>query len=215
MANHLITADRADQSRAVAAFASGSNWTLSEAMALAEGLELFPLLARYERGLAPLKEAEPGPLTLASKLSVGLREDLSLLLTKVSPGISQDQADAWLSVMVTALGDLPGRVAREAAQAALHQPMQFANQIEGVIRTLAAGLMARHRLACERLRQMAAEARRREVAEEEEVAPMSDDEIRRMKPEIRSLGLACGALTQDQVDRALAAEVVEAEQRAA
>ncbi len=182
---------------------------------MAEGLELFPLLARYERGLAPLKEAEPGPITITSRLSVGLREDLSLLLTKVSPGISQEQADAWLSVMVTALGDLPGRVAREAAQAALHRPMQFANQIEAEIRTLAAGLMARHRLACERLRQMAAEANRRALAQEEEVAPMRDDEIRRMKPEMRSLGLACGALTQEQIDRALAEEPAAPEQRAA
>lgn len=170
---------------------------------MAKGLELFPLLARYERGLAPLKEVEPGPVTLASKLSLGLREDLSLLLTKAAPTISKDQSDAWLDIMVTALGDLPGRVAREAAQAALHQPMQFANQIEGAIRTLAAGLIARRRLACERLRQMAAEARRREVAEEEEVAPMTDEEIRRMKPEMRGLGLACGALTQAQIDRAL------------
>ncbi len=186
-------------------------------MTLAQGLELFPLLARYERGLAPLKEAEPGPITIASRLSVGLREDLSLLLTKVSPGISQDQADAWLTVMVTALGDLPGRVAREAAQAALHRPMQFANQIEAEIRTLAAGLMARHRLACERLRQMAAEARRRELAEEEEVGPVTDEQVRRMSPEIRRMGLGLGYITQEQIDRVIAADraAETPEQRAA
>ncbi|WP_066723526.1 hypothetical protein [Sphingomonas pituitosa] len=186
-------------------------------MTLAEGLELFPLLARYERGLAPLKDAEPGPITIASRLSVGLREDLSVLLTKVAPTMSAEQSDAWLTVMVAALGDLPGRVAREAAQAALHRPMSFPNQIEAEIRTLAAGLMARHRLACERLRQMAAEANRRALVEEEEVAPMTDDEIRRMKPEMRGLGLACGALTQDQIDRALAGFEGESqpEQRAA
>lgn len=173
-------------------------------MAMAAGIELFPLLARYERGLVPLKDAEPGPVGPGSRFSIGLGDDLALLLTKVAPGMSTEQADGWVKVMVTALGDLPGRVAREAAQAALHRPMRFANEIETEVRTLAAGLMARHRLACERLRDMAAEAHRRTLDVEEELAPMSDDEIRRMKPEMRSLGLACGALTQEQVDRALA-----------
>jgi hypothetical protein len=172
-------------------------------MVMASGLELFPLLARYERGLIPLKEAEPGPISLTSRFSVGLREDLSLLLTKVSPTISQDQSDAWLSIMVTALGDLPGRVAREAAQAALHRPMRFPNEIEEEIRKLASGLMARHHLACSRLRAMAAEAHRRERAVEEELTPISAADIRRMKPEMRSLGLACGALTQEMIDAAL------------
>jgi hypothetical protein len=173
-------------------------------MNLAEGIELFPLLARYERGLAPLKEVEPDQQK-PGRYSVGLGDDLAMLLTKVSPGISPDQADAWIKVMVIALGDLPGRVTREAAQAALHRPMRFANEIEAEIRTLAAGIMARHQLACARLREMAAEAHRRELAVEEELAPMSDDEVRRMTPEMRRIGLNCGALTQEQVDRALAA----------
>lgn len=180
-------------------------------MTLSKGLELFPLLARYERGLMPLNEAELGPVVATSKLSIGLGDDLSLLLTKVSPGMSADQSDGWIKVMVTALGDLPGRVAREAAQAALHRPMRFANEIETEVRTIAAGLMARHRLACSRLREMAAEAHRRDLIDDEDVAPMTDDEIRWMKPEMINVGIGCGALTREQVERALAAAGSERE----
>jgi hypothetical protein len=41
------------------------------------------------------------------------------------------------------------------------------------------------------------------------VEPMTDDEIRRMSPELRRMGLKGGHLTQEQVDRALAACVEE------
>lgn len=39
---------------------------------------------------------------------------------------------------------------------------------------------------------------------ESDVAPMTDDEVRRMSPEMRRLGMACGALTAEQVARATA-----------
>lgn len=204
MANDLTTTDRADQSRAVAAFASSSTWTLSEAMNMAANVELFPLLARYERGLVPLKEAEPDPQAPSAKLSIGLADDLAMLLTKVAPTMSTDQADSWIKVMMIALGNLPGRVAREAAQAAMYRHMKFPNEIEDVVRQLAEGLMARHRLACARLLEMAAEGRRRELATEGEPEELSDEEIRRLKPEFISLGIRCGALSQERVDRAFA-----------
>lgn len=47
-------------------------------------------------------------------------------------------------------------------------------------------------------------AGRREQPPQETPPPMGGDEIRRMSPEMRALGLGCGALTQAQVDRALA-----------
>jgi len=48
-------------------------------------------------------------------------------------------------------------------------------------------------------------AGRRAPVEAAPVPPLTDEEIRRLKPEFRGYGLACGALTQEQIDRALAA----------
>lgn len=182
---------------------SSTTWVLSTATDAAADLELFPLLLRYERGLIPLKEAEPDP-DAPGRFTVGLGDDLAMLLTKVSPGLGTEQADAWIKVMVTALSDLPGRVSREAAQTALHRPMNFANEIETEVRKLAAGLMARHMLACSRLRQMAVEQDRRRNMLAAPIETATPEEIRRMSPEMRNIGIRCGGLTQEQVDQALA-----------
>ena len=40
MANDLTTTDRADQSRAVGAFANSTMWNLTSAMAKAEGVDI-------------------------------------------------------------------------------------------------------------------------------------------------------------------------------
>ncbi len=175
-------------------------------MALVDGIEVMPILARYERGLTPLKEVEPDPAR-PGRWSAGLGDDLSLLLTKVSPGIGTEQADAWIKVMVLALGDLPGRISREAARMALHRPMRFANEIEAVIRQIAAGLMAQHSIACARLRQMAAEQDRRRRGATDDPGPITNAQIRHMPPAYRSLGVTLGHLTQEQVDAALAEDV--------
>lgn len=51
-----------------------------------------------------------------------------------------------------------------------------------------------------------AEARAKDAAIAADAAapPLTDEEIRRMKPDVRALGLKCGALTQEQIDRAFA-----------
>lgn len=175
-------------------------------MALAEGVEILPLLAKWERGLMPLKEAEPldGP---PGPLSTSIGDHLAMLLTKVSPGISTEQADAWIKVVVVALSDLPGRVSRDAAAAAIHRPLRFANEIEATIRQIAAGLMAQHALACARLREMAVEQDRQRRGANDDPGPITNEAIRHMPAAYRSLGLRLGHLTQAQVDAALAEDV--------
>lgn len=176
-------------------------WSLSAARALAEGFDVFPLLASYERGLTPLKEAEPAG-GKPGRLTTGLGDDLAMLVTKVAPTMSAEQADAWIKVVVLALSDLPGRVAREAAQAALHRPMRFPSDIEAAVRAEAGNIMNRHVIACSRLRELATE-QHRPAPKADEFEPFEDAEIRRMSPELRRMGLACGALTQADIDRAV------------
>lgn len=52
---------------------------------------------------------------------------------------------------------------------------------------------------------------------EEPVGPVTDEQVRRMSAEIRRMGLGLGHITQEQLDRVIAAERAEAapEQRAA
>lgn len=130
-------------------------------MQLADGLDMDEVIAGYLRGLRPLTEAEPGGRSArdpdkAGWFSAGLGNDLALLAIKIAPTMSEAQNTAWISVMVTALSDLPGRVAREATQAALHVPMKFLNEVEGVIREKADAIVSRHNGAVWRLRQLRA-----------------------------------------------------------
>lgn len=130
-------------------------------MRLADGLDIDDMIAGYLRGLRPLTEAEPGgksarDLDKVGWFSAGLGNDLALLAIKIAPTMSEAQNTAWISVMVTALSDLPGRVAREATQAALHEPMKFLNEVEGVIRDKADAIVSRHNGAVWRMRQLRA-----------------------------------------------------------
>lgn len=130
-------------------------------MQLAEGLDMDEVIAGYLRGLRPLNEAEPAGKSArdtdkAGWFSAGLGNDLALLAIKIAPTMSEAQNTAWISVMVTALSDLPGRVSREAAQSALHVPMKFLNEVEGVIREKADVIVSRHNGAVWRLRQLRA-----------------------------------------------------------
>lgn len=161
MANDLAvtTTDPAAQSKAVASFASSTSWTIDQAMSLADGLDMERLIAGYERGLQPLSETEPDGKSpfdpdIDGKLCLALGDALAMICTKIAPTISVEQSKGWITVMQLALSDLPGRVAIEAAQAALHVPMRFLNEVEGVMREKAEAITSRRRGALWRLRQL-------------------------------------------------------------
>ncbi|OHT19924.1 hypothetical protein [Edaphosphingomonas haloaromaticamans] len=136
------------------------------------GLDVRRLVDSYERGLVPLAQAEPGGKSARDpqkdgKLSRGLGDDLAMIATKLNPTMTADQADAWIKATTYSLGDLPGRVAREAAQAVLRRwkypairddgavvmkPIRFFPEVDPAIRAVAADIMARHRTALMRLR---------------------------------------------------------------
>jgi hypothetical protein len=187
-------------------------------MTLAEGIDVPVLIARYERGLRPLKDVEPGGRSLqdpakVGALSAGLGDDLAMLWTKAAPTASEGQADAWLKIMVVALSDLPGRVAREAAQAALHKPLRFVAEIETVVRECAEAVLSRHRRALRNLRDLETELMRERTAAvpvADEPPPITAAGIRAMTPAMRAIGLGLGAITQDEINAALAERIDQA-----
>lgn len=130
-------------------------------MRLADGLDMDVVIAGYIRGLRPLCEVEPGgksphDANRQGLLWAALGDALALLCTKIAPTMSVEQSKAWIEVMQRALSDLSGRVAIEAAQSALHVPMRFLNEVEGVIREKAEAIVSRHNGALWRLRQLRA-----------------------------------------------------------
>lgn len=185
------------------------SWTLADALEQARGADVAALVGGYERGLAPLTSAEPKGMSARDPskrgaLSRGLGDDLALIATKIAPTIATEQADAWIKVMVTALSDLPGRVAREAAQAALHRPMRFLNEVETVIREHANLINARHRLALGRLRDLLREIENPQpkLADPAVSHPMTSAEIRALSRPFREMALGQGWLTQGEIDAA-------------
>lgn len=180
-------------------------------MTICDGVDVPALIERYQRGLLPLKDREPAGRSLTDpskvgRFSAGLRDDLTLICTKIAPTMSSEQSDAWIAVMVRALSDLPGRVAREAAQGALHRPMQFISEVETQIRLVAESVIARHRFALRNMRALHAEIERAKQPKLEgatEPPPLTADDIRRMSASLRAVGIKVGAITEDEVEIAL------------
>lgn len=226
MANDLTTTDRADQSKAVGAFANSTMWNLTSALAQADGVDIGRVIAAYERGLMPLAEAEPKGKSrrnpeAAGALTTLLGDDLAMIATKIAPTLSPEQSDGWIKVMCVALADLPGRVAREAATSALHRPMKFLNEVETVIRDEAAAITIRHSVALRRLRQLADAiawaAKPSTMLPDDDVStgPIPPERIRALSrlggwPEFKRMGLATGSFTQDEIDAALSEPVEHA-----
>jgi len=216
-----VTNDPAARSKAVVSFASSTAWDLRSAVAMAESVDLPRLVAGYERGLVPLAEEEPRGMSLRDptkpgKLTTALGDALAMIATKINPTMSVEQSDAWIKIVVSALSDLPGRVAKEAAEAALRRSTRFFGEVDGVVREEAEKILAWRRTALARLRAMRAEIERAAspppaLPAPEPLGPMSAEEIRRLTPALRSLGLSAGWITQDEIDAALAGDGEQAE----
>jgi len=168
-------------------------------------------LAIVRRWKIPLKEMEPAGMVRDDSADLGytfagmtakLADALRPLGIKIAPTMPGAQAGAWLAAMITALSDMPPRISIRGAQEAIHKPMQFLNEIEGVVRERAEDLAARYNLAQSRLERM-----QREIAEATKPsrplltgppAPeLTQADVDTMSGSMRRIGLGCGALFQD------------------
>jgi hypothetical protein len=191
--------------RALAALALGEGFELPQAMALVqEGASVVATMAAYQTSLAPLKALEGRAKADGAR---ALDDALRPIGAKVAPHLSPDQCKAWRAAMVTALSDLTPRTAVKATREAVHVPMQFLSEAEGVIRDKASEVDARHAKALWRLRKLQAEieaaAQPRLVAPEGweggKAGSLTEDELRRTPGFVLRWGLAAGHVTEAQL----------------
>jgi hypothetical protein len=169
--------------------------------------DLGRTIAEYEQSLAPLKEREP---KLDGATSKNLADALRPMGAKIAPTMSTEQATAWLAAMVMALSDLPEIGVVKAAREAIHVPIRFPNEVDGVIRAKSEEVMYRHHRAIRRLRGLremidmpGKMARSLPPPLSADQDPITAEEIRAMTPSMIRIGLANGWLTQAEVDAAL------------
>lgn len=160
-------------------------------------------IAQIEDRLAPVPRDPEGRASWLAAIDERLRR----LAVKVAPGMAPAQTEEWRKVMADALSDLPAMVALTAAKRALHVQMTYMNEIEGAVRAQAAVVIAERRIAVERLRLLAVQMRQTGMRrlEDRRADPLTDGEVAALSPDMRAMGLKCGAITQEQIDAALAA----------
>ena len=162
MGNEVVStaASPADGPRDLAWLARNpSHWRVEGALEAAGGRDpatIGQALSKIETALAPV----PVDPVMRGEWKSAMDERLRQLAIKVSPGMSVAQADPWRDVMAEALSDLPALVALTAAKRALHRPMKFMNEIEGVVREIAAEIEGERREAKWRLERLRADMER-------------------------------------------------------
>lgn len=156
-------------------------------------------LAILDGWMVPLKDREP-----AGKPGKGTQRvaaALKMIGAKIAPTMSDEQAKVWVAAVTFALSDLPARVAIRAAEDAMHVPMRFLNEVEGVVREKAIEVSARYALARQNLERLM-----REMAPQPPALPAPDvveltaeqmqQQVDEMPEHLRTLGLKAGWLVE-------------------
>lgn len=160
MPNDLATTDQAHGLRELISLArSQSRWTMDDALAIAAGVDAgaaSAAIARVEGDLSPV----PCDRQARAAWETALGERLKRLAAKIAPTMPAAQATVWRDAMIEALSDLPALVSLTAAKRAIHRPMQWVNEVEKVVREIAAEVEAERREALARLGRLQAEMAR-------------------------------------------------------
>lgn len=172
------------------------SWSLDRAAQL----EADPAaaIAALKAREVPLNGEEPA----GGRKAGVLKQSLGVLGVKIAPTMSQDQAEAWTTAVAMALADLPAAFSIRGAKDALHVPMKFLNEVEGVVREKAEDARVRHQAAIYRLRQFERQIRAatKPALPKPEVPEMTQEAINAMPRSLLDLGLKLGHLTQEQYD---------------
>ena len=184
-------------------------WTHDDAKALAESAPAVEAaLNRLSVMNIPACEVEPngqlegkrGPRTHK------LIRALAAIGAKIAPTMAEEQMQAWMAAMVRALSDLPFAFAQKGAEAAIHTPMRFLNEVEGIVRDRAEDERRRHSVATRRLQNFL-----REITGDgpPRIAPpepreMTQEQINATPKPLLEAGLNAGYITQEQFDVAMA-----------
>lgn len=189
-------------------FASSRHWSLATAVERAQGEDVAAMVASAEWWLRPLKDVEAVKRDHEGKWQgqcKASRDWLKPFGMMIAPGLAADARTNWLNALLVSLSDIPADIIQEAAQQAMHKPMTFLNEVHGAVRAIAETMLARRRLALARLHDLQAEIRRSGDTGNQLPPPPDEltfEDMRRMSPEMRKIGLGCGAITQEQLDEA-------------
>lgn len=119
--------------------------------------------ASVERAIAeiestrPLAQEEP---KLDGPGATALADALRPIGAKIMPTMDREASQVWRAAIVMALSDLPGRAALYGLRKAIHRPMQFLNEVDGVAREFAQESIDRQAQALFRLKLMRKEIER-------------------------------------------------------
>lgn len=162
-------------------------------------------IAKCEHDLRPVPKDDAG----RAGWDAAVDTQLTKLGAKVLPTAKPADTKVWRDAMVEALSDLPAMVSLTAAKRAIHRPFRFVGEIETEVRAIAAEILAERHAALAAFRRHAADIDRAlnppapALASPGADEPFTAEQIRRMSPDIRSMGLKAGFLTQEEVDDAL------------
>lgn len=135
---------------------------LSERFVMAEAVqqvtpdEVRDTIARAEHEAQPLARTELGyahPERRSERVNA-IRQALRLIGAKVKPDMGGDAAVMWVDALVVSLSKWPASVVKSATQAAVTEPFEFLNKVDGRLHELCAEHEERARTALLRLRRM-------------------------------------------------------------
>lgn len=206
----LANAPHGSADKALASYALNvSAWRLDDARELGDPAGA---LVALDRMAVPAKQVEPGGQVNGAR---GPRTDrlikaVQMIGAKIAPTMDGEQADAWVTAVVIALSDLPFAFAQRGAEAAIHVPMKFLNEVETAIREKAKDAEARHKLAKMRLERLRREVENAGKPALEPPKPMTPEEYQvelnaTQRPILDTL-LKAQAITQEQFNTAIAAQ---------
>lgn len=151
-ATEAVRAAQAHGGAILALALSPHRWTIDAAIAAVadQPSQVLAAIDKLRRDLAPVPR-DAGP---SADWAEALDRRLRKLAAKIAPSMSVEQADAWCEAVVEALSDLPAMVALTAAKRAIHVPMTFLNEVEGIVRGIAAEVDRDRRAALRRLAEL-------------------------------------------------------------
>jgi hypothetical protein len=221
MANEITTMDQADGLRDQAWRALSLHPSTTMTLATALGTDapacIAAAIAKTEHDMRPVPRDAEG----RAGWDAAIDTRLTKLAAKVLPTAKAADTKVWRESMAEALSDLPAMVSLTAAKRAIHRPFRFIGEIETEVRAIAAEILAERHAALAAFRRHAADIDRAlnppaaALASPAADEPFTAEQIRKMSPDIRSMGLKAGFMTQAEVDDALGISRQPDEQMAA
>jgi hypothetical protein len=175
-----------------------ANWTEDKALAL--GASPATAMRLLEQAALPAKQVEPGGVVDGQRgpRTDRLMQSLRTIGAKISPSMTSDQVDVWVAAMTVALSDLPFAFAMRGINEAIHVPMRYLNEVEGVIREKSEAAHSRHQVAMMRLAKL--ERERGCAANTPKLPPqprMTQEQVDGLPDHLKRLGLAAGHLREE------------------